>query len=59
MSETLTETLTLRLDALHDLYVAIVNRAVEAGDLALADELATAYDADSLRLTRQHEGLAA
>ena len=52
-------TLPRRLDALHAAYVAVVNEAVAADDLARVDELVAAYDVDVRALTREHEARAA
>jgi hypothetical protein len=47
------------LAELRDAYIALVNQAVGADDLALADELAYAYDEDLRDLRAQRAVLAA
>jgi hypothetical protein len=45
------------IDALHARYVEAVNAAVAADDLARADQLAAAYDAEAIALIAEREGL--
>jgi hypothetical protein len=47
------------LTRLHEAYIASVNQAVGADDLALADELAREYDADARDLITRRAALAA
>ena len=46
-----------QIDALHARYVGAVNIAVAGGDLARAEDLATAYDVEVTALVAEHEGL--
>lgn len=53
----MTNTLVQDLDLLHAGYVDSVNRAIAADDVALAEELAAAYERDAVQLMAEHEGL--
>jgi len=44
------------LNALHATYVTAVNEAVERDDLARAEQLAHAYDAEAIALIAEREG---
>jgi hypothetical protein len=52
----MTRTLLQELDELHAGYVAAINHAIDANDLALADELAVGYDNDAITLMAEREG---
>jgi hypothetical protein len=46
------------LTALHDHYVAAVNRAVADGDLERVDRLAAEYDEEAAAIIAEHEARA-
>ncbi len=52
----MTTTLIQDLDALHATYVSAVNEAVDADDLARAEELALAYEDEAIQLMAEREG---
>lgn len=45
------------LNELHDYYARQINEAVERDDLASAESLAQAYEADAVQLMAEREGL--
>jgi hypothetical protein len=53
----MSRTLIQDLDALHATYVVAVNEAIEADDLATAEELALGYEDDAIQLMAEREGL--
>jgi hypothetical protein len=53
----MTRPLIYDLDELHAGYVASVNAALIADDLARAEELAAAYEDDAIQLMAEREGL--
>lgn len=52
----MTRTLIEELDELHSNYVVTVNSAIEQGDLARAEELATCYEDEAIQLMAEREG---
>jgi hypothetical protein len=52
----MTRTLVQELDELHAGYVAAINSAIDADDVALAEELAVGYDDAAIQLMAEREG---